>query len=357
MRASAAADEQALLGAAEFLLESDSLQTLRRRTVDILPTLVDSTMVAWNEVDLSGKRIDAVTVPEVSLQQYEALNKAFVDHVGDHPVIAHQVRTGDGRPHAISDFMDAASFHATDIYMHFYRVLGAEDQLSFMLPDPLLLVGIALNRSQRGYSIRDRRMCNLLRPHVLQGYRNVETLARVERLLATVDRLASDQDEEVVLLGHRGDIEYLSPGAPMLLEQLFGRIDTTALRSRLLAWTEDKRPRTLNYQRDTRVVEVRPLRIANGYALLFLDQPADTTGPDLQRLGLTARESQVLTFVKEGLQTKQIAAALRISPRTVDKHIGRSLDKLGVQSRISAVHLLSSQLAKSRRTRGREAAP
>jgi DNA-binding CsgD family transcriptional regulator len=356
-RASADADEQALLGAAEFLAGSESLQMLRRRTVDILPTLVQSTMVAWNEVDLSGKRIEAVTAPELTLQQYEELGKAFVDHVGDHPVIAHHARTGDGRPHAISDFMDAASFHATGIYEYFYRVLGAEDQLSFILPDPVLVVGIALNRSQSGFSKRDRRMCNLFRPHVLQAYRNVHTLARVERLLATVDRLASDQHEEVVLLGHRGHIEYLSPGALALLDQFFGRIGTTALSSHLMAWAEDDRPRTLNYERNTRVVEVRPLRIADGYALLFSEQPGDSTGPDLLRLGLTTRELQVLELVNEGLQTKQIASALRISPRTVDKHIGRGLDKLGVRSRVSAVHLLSSQLTESRRrTRGRVAA-
>jgi DNA-binding CsgD family transcriptional regulator len=348
-RASADADEQALLGAAEFLAGSDSLQTLRRRTVDILPTLVHTTMVAWNEVDLSGKRIDAVTAPELTLHRYQELDKAFVDHVGDHPVIAYHARTGDGRPHAISDFLDAPSFHATGIYRHFYRVLGAEDQLSFILPDPVLVVGIALNRSRRGFSDRDRRMCNLLRPHLLQAYRNVDTLARVERLLATVDRLASDQDEEVVVLGHRGRVEYLSPGARVLLEQFFGPIDRTALSSRLLAWAEDNRARTLNFPGNPHVVEVQPLRIADGYALLFCAQPAAATGPDLQRFGLTARESQVLKLVNEGLQTKQIASALRISPRTVDKHIGRSLDKLGVGSRISAVHLISRQLSEARR--------
>jgi DNA-binding NarL/FixJ family response regulator len=58
---------------------------------------------------------------------------------------------------------------------------------------------------------------------------------------------------------------------------------------------------------------------------------------------------QVLKLVSEGLPTKQIAATLQISPRTVDKHVGRSLDKLGVRSRISAVHLISSQVKEAPR--------
>jgi DNA-binding CsgD family transcriptional regulator len=347
--ASGDADEQALLGAAEFVASSESLQALRRRTVDILAALVPSDMVAWNEVDLGGHRIDAVTVPELTLPQYQELDQAFIDHVGDHPVIAYHARTGDGRPHAISDFMDAESFHATGIYQHFYRVLGAEDQLSFILPDPQLVVGIALNRSQPGFSERDRRMCNLLRPHVLQAYRNVDTLARVQRLLATIDRLAKDRDEELVLLGHRGNIEYLSPGAAELLQKFFGRADTTALASRFLDSSEDNRFRPLTYRRDARALVVRPLWIADRYALLLSDQPAAATEPDLRRLGLTARELQVLRLVSEGLPTKQIAATLQISPRTVDKHVGRSLDKLGVRSRISAVHLISSQVKEAPR--------
>ncbi len=51
------------------------------------------------------------------------------------------------------------------------------------------------------------------------------------------------------------------------------------------------------------------------------------------RYGLTARESEVMGHLLQGLSTKQIAAALRISPYTVQEHFTAIFDKLGIRSR------------------------
>jgi DNA-binding NarL/FixJ family response regulator len=52
---------------------------------------------------------------------------------------------------------------------------------------------------------------------------------------------------------------------------------------------------------------------------------------------LTAREREVLALLADGLDQRQIAAALVISPKTVGTHIERILEKLGVHSRVQAV--------------------
>lgn len=53
---------------------------------------------------------------------------------------------------------------------------------------------------------------------------------------------------------------------------------------------------------------------------------------------LTQRELDVLQLLKEGLQNKEIAARLFISPKTVDHHISSILFKLDVNSRTKAVN-------------------
>ena len=52
---------------------------------------------------------------------------------------------------------------------------------------------------------------------------------------------------------------------------------------------------------------------------------------------LTNRELDVLHLLKKGIQNKEIAATLFISPKTVDHHISSILFKLDVTSRSKAV--------------------
>lgn len=53
---------------------------------------------------------------------------------------------------------------------------------------------------------------------------------------------------------------------------------------------------------------------------------------------LTNREKQVLTFVVEGLTSKQIAAELDLSPRTVEHHRARLLQKFNLKKSVDLVN-------------------
>lgn len=52
--------------------------------------------------------------------------------------------------------------------------------------------------------------------------------------------------------------------------------------------------------------------------------------------GLTVREAEVVGLLARGLQTKQVAAQLDISPKTVDTHIQNAYRKIGVSTRAAA---------------------
>ena len=68
---------------------------------------------------------------------------------------------------------------------------------------------------------------------------------------------------------------------------------------------------------------------------------AERARDELSRVGgrvpssseLTAAERRVAELVAEGLQTKQVAAALFVSPKTVEGHLTSIYAKLGVHSR------------------------
>ncbi|MDP9171050.1 MAG: helix-turn-helix transcriptional regulator, partial [Acidobacteriota bacterium] len=64
-----------------------------------------------------------------------------------------------------------------------------------------------------------------------------------------------------------------------------------------------------------------------------------TTGPTVPQAasGLTARETQILRLVAEGLANKEIAYRLGISDHTVKFHVSALLAKLGAGSRAEAV--------------------
>ena len=56
----------------------------------------------------------------------------------------------------------------------------------------------------------------------------------------------------------------------------------------------------------------------------------------LERLGLTAREAEVLLWVTQGKSNADIATILGMSEKTVKTHLGSVFAKLGVESRTAA---------------------
>jgi DNA-binding CsgD family transcriptional regulator len=68
------------------------------------------------------------------------------------------------------------------------------------------------------------------------------------------------------------------------------------------------------------------------------------SGPASARLGLTARELQVLAWVARGSTNQQIAETLWIAPTTVRKHLENIYAKLGVRTRTAAAARLLATL-------------
>lgn len=75
-----------------------------------------------------------------------------------------------------------------------------------------------------------------------------------------------------------------------------------------------------------------PRRLAAELVRELVTTPAKGEGDS----GLSTREIEVLRLVTQGLTDRDIGEALGISPRTVGRHVGNVLDKLGVRNRAEA---------------------
>jgi non-specific serine/threonine protein kinase len=64
---------------------------------------------------------------------------------------------------------------------------------------------------------------------------------------------------------------------------------------------------------------------------------------------LTAREREVAGLVALGMTSKDIAARLVVSKRTVDSHLEHILGKLGYNSRVQVAALASYELSRGQR--------
>ena len=82
------------------------------------------------------------------------------------------------------------------------------------------------------------------------------------------------------------------------------------------------------------------LPMSRGHAALVVDHlvrnaRSDDEGDELASL-LSARELEVLRLLSDGMTDREIAAALAISPRTVESHVSNLLRKLGLRNRAEA---------------------
>jgi len=75
-------------------------------------------------------------------------------------------------------------------------------------------------------------------------------------------------------------------------------------------------------------------------------QPDFSSAAPLERIGLTAREAEVLLWVAQGKSNADVGAILGMAEKTVKTHLGSVFAKLGVESRtaatLRAIEVLSS---------------
>ena len=274
----------------------------------------------------------------------------------EHPLLNHHQHTGDGSAVKFSDFLSRRQYHRLALYNECYRWIDAEYQMS-LIPRaaPPVVIGIALNRSVKDFSERDRLLLNLLRPHVQQACANAKSFSAVQHELACLRETLEESGRGIVILAPtrgRDRVQYCSARAREWLSTYFGPVRPAhALPDALARWVAHQRSRRdadgMPPAHEPWIVARAGKRLSVRFVaaeerqFLLIEEHVEAPSQGLSitalaSLGLTRRETEILAWVAQGSSNREIAAHLCISPRTVKKHLEHVYHKLGVTSRTQA---------------------
>ncbi|MCQ4160889.1 DNA-binding response regulator [Roseomonas sp. GC11] len=179
-----------------------------------------------------------------------------------------------------------------------------------------------------------------------------EVLARIGAHLANA-RLTRSAHAALDVAGRyllavdrEGAVLWATPQATALLRAVCPEDEDSPVMMRLPGWAplaEQEVPRLAPVVlADARQVEFHHVGQISAEELL-LRVTATAPGRDesvlRDRLGLTAREAEVLLWIGRGKSNRDIAEILMMSPRTVNKHLEGIFAKLGVENRAAAAAL------------------
>lgn len=287
------------------------------------------------------------------------LYEALINYGSTHPLMGEFRRSGLLTPLKITDMITTRQFRRTALYNELFRRMGVDKQMIVGLAvSPTNTLTLSMTRHAKDFTERDRRLLAALRPHFILACRNALTLARlVSRLDDQQSEYLSAAGSAVITLGMDDQVLLMSDQVRNLLAKYFAlrpRQDK-ALPAELRQWLkrhriEDKHGvealPAVPLEICVREARLRISLILNESAeqkLLLLDEECVATSKSVMSFfGLTRREEEVLGWVALGRTNPEIAQLCSVSVRTVEKHLERVFQKLGVETRTAAARAVYS---------------
>jgi DNA-binding CsgD family transcriptional regulator len=341
-----AADQAAFLDFLRRLYEPCELADFRARVVTSIQTLVPADVVCYDEVDLLTQTdtwfvhpADALTFPDS--------HHIFTEHLSEHPVIGYHAHNHDAPVLKLSDFLSQRQLRDLGLYQDFFKRVGTEYQISCLVAsDRPFLVGLVLNRPDRDFTERERAVLCLASPHLIQAHSAAKTVSSMKHELESFRAVIERLEDAIVVLWPDGTLRSCSPRAERWLRSRFGDWSpANALPPALREWVRLQQARLQNLQpvepfsleleNDPRLI-VRFCPSEACSILILSEEPDGLSAVALRSLGLSSRETEVLSLVAEGRSNEEVATLLTMSRRTVQKHLEHIFQKLGVDTRTAA---------------------
>lgn len=345
-------DYQKILDILQHLYDPSSLERFSESTAGFLSNLVPADISGYCKISFAEKQfLEGAPLPIPHKQIKEVIDNHFLEH----PIMAHQIKTGDLQACKLSDFVSQLQLHRLEwVYEKFLRPIGMEDHFSVALPDISSgsMGSICLFREECSFTERDRTVLNLLQPHLMQAHQTADTLTNLHQTQQKLQGYLNAAGS--VVLNQEGRVHSMTQKAETLLKRYFSDITHLGqgLPDRLKQWV--KHQRSLLTQSNGKLKPLIPLRFhhngqqltvryvtdpAKEQHLLLLEeqQPPLLSIDSLMLCGLSRREAEVLFWVAEGKTNAEIAELLYLSVPTVRKHLEHIYIKMDVKTRAAAV--------------------
>ena len=291
---------------------------------------------SFNEwTDKQVERIEIYPNWDVSL-------KLFKDYLSEHPSINAIYQKRLKSAVKVSDFVSLTQWRQARLYNELFRLPNQNYQLAFISAEQLPKLAVSLNRTSTAFSEEERSLLNLLRPHLIQAYRE-------SRLFAYLNQAAEISNDGFIVVDRAWRIRYVNARGLALLKDFFGEEPVNTLPTRIGTWLLEKtRSRSaaespvpdLVVGSEDRSLTIQTVASGDGteYRLLLRETVRQLDARPLQSLGLTCREAEVLLWLSQGKSNSEIAIILTTKVRTIAKHLERVFAKLMVENRTAAAH-------------------
>ncbi|AQU88769.1 DNA-binding response regulator [Komagataeibacter nataicola] len=187
--------------------------------------------------------------------------------------------------------------------------------------------------------------------YVTKPLRLEEVMARIGVRMESAARIraahgALDHAGRFLLAAsHAGDVLWATPQAGLVMRELSGAGDAgTALHLPMPLPAPGSVLMRHNVGENELVLTLVGVSGPDELLLRISRQPLFPQRILQDRLGLSAREAEVLLWISRGKTSRDIADILQVSPRTIDKHIEQIYNKTGLSTRAAAAATASRLL-------------
>jgi DNA-binding CsgD family transcriptional regulator len=350
-----ASDSAAVLRTIKTLYTKTDARGFGAAVLEEVRRLVGGDIMGFSEIEVDKNSVVEVLNPVDATRM--DLEARLAELARQHPLMVHYGATRDTRARTMSEFLSHEEFVDSQLYSEVYHPYGAKDQIAVMLPTPPpLAVYVVINRDRRSFTDRDRRILELLSPHLARARVNALAVSMLDLQLRLACGDTNALREGIVVPGPRDSIQSATPRARQLLGAYFPRwrCSPHRLPETIARWAGRQAeglhdaqleappaPLFVHGEPNARLtVRLLPPLDERSGPVILLDEirtPVATAfgknGQETMGVHLSPRLKQVLDRLLTGASEKQVAATLGISRHTTHDYVSDLYRRFAVSSR------------------------